>query len=179
MAAVAVDTHAIVWYLANDTQLWSKAADATDLAAAAGDGIHVPSNCMVELTYLVEKGRLPSVARERLVREIQYVPPEWKCRQRVNNLRNWRHTRWYFTVFLTTAIKPWAQCPPRQPLKCSWRKAHERGVGEPENPALPSRPYHANFQILRLPHQRPVLRLIPGPHQINQIRRQPLLLLRR
>jgi PIN domain nuclease of toxin-antitoxin system len=43
MPAVAVDTHAIVWYLANDIRLSSKAADAMDLATAAGDAIHVPS----------------------------------------------------------------------------------------------------------------------------------------
>jgi len=36
MAAVAVDTHAIVWYLANDIRLSKKAAEAMDLATAAG-----------------------------------------------------------------------------------------------------------------------------------------------
>ena len=39
MPAVAVDTHAIVWYLANDIRLSSKAADALDLATEAGDPI--------------------------------------------------------------------------------------------------------------------------------------------
>ncbi len=65
MPAVAVDTHAIVWYLANDIRLSKKAEEAMDFATAAGEAIHVPSICLVELTYLVEKGRLPSVARER------------------------------------------------------------------------------------------------------------------
>jgi PIN domain nuclease of toxin-antitoxin system len=78
MPAVAVDTHAIVWYLANDIRLSPRAADALDLATAAGDTIHVPSICLVELTYLVEKGRLPSVARERLIRSLD--DPETACR---------------------------------------------------------------------------------------------------
>ncbi|MGA2714786.1 MAG: PIN domain-containing protein [Bryobacteraceae bacterium] len=78
MSAVAVDTHAIVWYLANDTRLSPKAAEAMDLATAAGHPIHVPSICLVELTYLVEKGRLPSVARERLIRALD--DPDAACR---------------------------------------------------------------------------------------------------
>jgi PIN domain nuclease of toxin-antitoxin system len=77
MAAVAVDTHAIVWYLANDIRLSKKAAEAMDSATAAGEAIHVPSICLVELTYLVEKGRLPSVARERLIAAIE--DPETAC----------------------------------------------------------------------------------------------------
>lgn len=78
MPAVAVDTHAIVWYLANDIRLSSRATDALDSATAAGDAIHVPSICLVELTYLVEKGRLPSVARERLIRALD--DPDAVCR---------------------------------------------------------------------------------------------------
>ena len=78
MPAVAVDTHAIVWYLANDIRLSKKAAEAMDLATAAGEPIHVPSICLVELTYLVEKGRLPPVARERLIRALD--DPDSACR---------------------------------------------------------------------------------------------------
>ncbi|MGO4883743.1 MAG: type II toxin-antitoxin system VapC family toxin [Bryobacteraceae bacterium] len=67
MSSVAVDTHAIVWYLCADPQLSRRAADALDSATAAGEFIHVPSICLVELTYLVEKGRLPAAARELFV----------------------------------------------------------------------------------------------------------------
>jgi len=67
MPAVVVDTHAIVWYLSADPRLSANAADALDSATAAGERIHVPSICLVELTYLVEKGRLPSAARDRLI----------------------------------------------------------------------------------------------------------------
>lgn len=67
MPAVVVDTHAIVWYPLSDPRLSLRAADALDSATAGGELIHVPSICLVELTYLVEKGRLPAVARHRLV----------------------------------------------------------------------------------------------------------------
>lgn len=70
MPAVAVDTHAIVWYLAADPRLSANAADALNTATTAGEFIHVPSICLVELTYLVEKGRLPTAARKRLIQAL-------------------------------------------------------------------------------------------------------------
>ena len=70
MPAVAVDTHSIVWYLSADPRLSAKAAEALDTATSAGELIHVPSICLVELTYLVEKGRLPAAARDRLIQAL-------------------------------------------------------------------------------------------------------------
>ena len=67
MAAVAVDTHAIVWYLASDPQLSDGVAAALDSATENCELIFVPSVCLIELTYLVEKGRLPKIARDRLI----------------------------------------------------------------------------------------------------------------
>lgn len=67
MSAVVVDTHTIVWYLSNDPRLSATAAAALDRATAEGELIYVPSVCLVELTYLIEKRRLPPAARERLV----------------------------------------------------------------------------------------------------------------
>jgi PIN domain nuclease of toxin-antitoxin system len=67
MSAVVVDTHTIVWYLSTDPRLSQHAAEALDSATATGERIHVPSICLVELTYLVEKGRLPMAARDRLI----------------------------------------------------------------------------------------------------------------
>jgi predicted nucleic acid-binding protein len=37
---------------------------------AAGDVISIPSICLVELTYLVEKGRLPAAARDELIQAL-------------------------------------------------------------------------------------------------------------
>lgn len=70
MPGVAVDTHAIVWYLLDDSRLSQKAAAALDSATEAGEPIYVPSICLVELTYLVEKGRLPVAARDGLVQAL-------------------------------------------------------------------------------------------------------------
>jgi PIN domain nuclease of toxin-antitoxin system len=68
MPAVVADTHAIVWYLTNSPRLSPAAAQALDDASAAGDSILIPSISLVELTYLVEKGRVPAEARKRLVK---------------------------------------------------------------------------------------------------------------
>ena len=62
-----MDTHAIVWYLSADPQLSVRAGDFLDAITAAAEPIYVPSICLVELTYLVEKGRLPVAARNRLL----------------------------------------------------------------------------------------------------------------
>jgi PIN domain nuclease of toxin-antitoxin system len=78
MPGVVVDTHTIVWYLSADPRLSANAADALDSATAAGERIYVPSICLVELTYLVEKGRLPDAARERLIHALD--DPAIPCR---------------------------------------------------------------------------------------------------
>ena len=66
MAAVVADTHAAVWYLLNAPHLSAKARVAMDEATDSGDPIYVSSISLVEIVYLVEKGRLPGVVIERL-----------------------------------------------------------------------------------------------------------------
>lgn len=66
MAALVSDTHAAIWYLRDDSRLSQAAGAAMDSAIRAGDPIHVPSICLVEATYLVEKGRVPSAALKML-----------------------------------------------------------------------------------------------------------------
>ena len=65
MPGVVADTHTIV--LSRDSRLSLAAHAALTVATTGGDLIHIPSICLVELTYLSEKGRLPSAAREALV----------------------------------------------------------------------------------------------------------------
>ena len=67
MPAVVVDTHSILWYLAGDPKLSKVATAALDAATQGGYPIYVPAICLVELVYLVEKNRLPAIARERLL----------------------------------------------------------------------------------------------------------------
>lgn len=71
MSAVVVDTHTVVWYLSADARLSANAAHVLDSATDAGERIYVPSICLVELTCLVEKGRLPVAARDRKIRASQ------------------------------------------------------------------------------------------------------------
>ncbi len=66
MAALVADTHAVLWYIFNDPRLSAPAAAAMDGAAQSGAPIFLPTICLVEATYLVEKGRVPPAALERL-----------------------------------------------------------------------------------------------------------------
>jgi len=66
MAAAVADTHAAVWYLLNTKNLSSSAQRAMDDAAKAGDPVYVSSITLVEVVYLVEKGKLPPVVLDRL-----------------------------------------------------------------------------------------------------------------
>lgn len=70
MPAVVVDTHSITWYLSRNPALSKAAEAALDRASAEGHPIYVPSVCLVELTYLVEKAKLPEAARQILIRAL-------------------------------------------------------------------------------------------------------------
>jgi PIN domain nuclease of toxin-antitoxin system len=64
MAGVGVDAHTVVWFLSRTPGLSAKARDVLRSTTAAGGIIIIPSIFLVELTYLVEKGRLPVAARD-------------------------------------------------------------------------------------------------------------------
>jgi PIN domain nuclease of toxin-antitoxin system len=66
MASLVVDTHALVWYLLGSPRLSATARGQMDRVLDAGESLYVPAVSLVELTYLVEKGRLPAIARTRL-----------------------------------------------------------------------------------------------------------------
>ena len=66
MGSVVADTHSIVWYLHDDSKLSAKAVSAMDSALGGSDPIFVASISLVELTYLVEKRRLPDSALNML-----------------------------------------------------------------------------------------------------------------
>jgi len=65
MKAVVADTHAIHWFLENDSRLSPAAGEAMDTAAK----IWVPAICLVEITYLIEKGRVHPAVMPRLLDE--------------------------------------------------------------------------------------------------------------
>jgi len=66
MAGVVADTHAVLWYIFDDPHLSSFAATVMQTASITGDPIHVPTVCLIEATYLMEKGKVPVVALDRL-----------------------------------------------------------------------------------------------------------------
>jgi PIN domain nuclease of toxin-antitoxin system len=66
MPGVLADTHALVWYLLRSPKLSAAASARMHATVAAGQPLLVPTVCIVEIVYLVEKGRLPALARDRL-----------------------------------------------------------------------------------------------------------------
>jgi len=59
MPSLVADTHAVVWYLLQSPRLSDVAREQMAAAIAGGDPILVPSICLVEIVYLVEKRRIP------------------------------------------------------------------------------------------------------------------------
>jgi PIN domain nuclease of toxin-antitoxin system len=67
LVAAVLDTHAAVWYLLRSPSLSPKALQAIEVAFQSGEPVFLPSISLVEVIYLVEKGRLPMPALERLM----------------------------------------------------------------------------------------------------------------
>lgn len=65
MGNVVADTHAALWFMEDDRRLTPAAAEALDGA----DRILLPSISLVEIIYLVEKGRLQPAALPRIFAE--------------------------------------------------------------------------------------------------------------
>jgi PIN domain nuclease of toxin-antitoxin system len=66
MQSVAADTHAALWFLENDDRLSQPALR----ALVGARSILLPTVCLVELTYLVEKHRLDMAVLPRILAEI-------------------------------------------------------------------------------------------------------------
>lgn len=71
MSAVVADTHVIVWYLQDSNKLSSSALLALEDAIENGESIYVSAISIVEITYLVEKSRLPAIALEQLLQSLR------------------------------------------------------------------------------------------------------------
>jgi PIN domain nuclease of toxin-antitoxin system len=57
MSAVVVDTHSLLWYINDLPDLSTDVLTILENAEKSGESIYVPSIIVVELRYLVEKGR--------------------------------------------------------------------------------------------------------------------------
>lgn len=65
MSAV-LDTHTALWYLENSNELSAVARTTIEEAVRDARDVHVSAISLVETVYLVERGRLPLNALERL-----------------------------------------------------------------------------------------------------------------
>ena len=62
MSSVIADTHTIIWYLSNHPNLSNAANAILTETIAKGENIFISTISLIEITYLVEKGRLPNQA---------------------------------------------------------------------------------------------------------------------
>lgn len=68
MTSVVADTHAVIWCLLDDPRLSRAAGAALDGATTGDRKIYLPTMCIVEMTYLSEKGRIVEDALPMLER---------------------------------------------------------------------------------------------------------------
>lgn len=71
MASVVADTHALIWYLVEPDKLSNDALKALDAANDEGNIIYISAISVVEVNYLVEKGRLPEIVLQRIIEAIE------------------------------------------------------------------------------------------------------------
>ena len=71
MQALVADTHSAIWYIADSPDISLIAAKAMDNATDFGEPIYVSAITLVEMSYLIEKGRLPEKDLTDLLSELQ------------------------------------------------------------------------------------------------------------
>ena len=60
------DTHTIIWYLSRDNRLSTTAKQYMETNVLRGDQIGISSITLVEMVYLIEKGRIPAESLSNL-----------------------------------------------------------------------------------------------------------------
>lgn len=63
---LVLDTHAAIWYLGPANQLSEKAIRTIRASVDSGSAVYVSAISLIETIYLVERGRLPIEALQRL-----------------------------------------------------------------------------------------------------------------
>jgi PIN domain nuclease of toxin-antitoxin system len=71
MRDVVTDTHGLIWYLEDSPRLGPDARAAFDACDRGDIFVYVPTICLVEITYLQEKGRIPADLKAKLDAELQ------------------------------------------------------------------------------------------------------------
>ncbi len=67
MTAVVADTHTVIWYIVEPERLSENVSLALEQATNTGQSIYLSAISIVEICYLVEKGRLPELVLQRLL----------------------------------------------------------------------------------------------------------------
>jgi PIN domain nuclease of toxin-antitoxin system len=70
MNAIVLDTHAVVWAFLDPARLSTEAVAALEAANKQHDIVWVSAISLVEISYLIEKNRLPSETKVRLLLEV-------------------------------------------------------------------------------------------------------------
>jgi PIN domain nuclease of toxin-antitoxin system len=70
MAGLVIDTHTLIWYLTSSPRLSPKALARIEATMEAGDPVYVPAISLIEVIYLVEKGRLPVETTARITERL-------------------------------------------------------------------------------------------------------------
>jgi len=71
MSAVVADTHVIIWYLENPNKLSISAVNALDNAVDQGYPIYLSAISIVEIIYLVEKGKIQRIVLDKILESFQ------------------------------------------------------------------------------------------------------------
>lgn len=71
MIVAIADTHAAIWYISNDRRLSHSARDFITNAANQGHEIGISSISLVEMVYLVEKGKIAASEYDELVKRLE------------------------------------------------------------------------------------------------------------
>lgn len=70
MASLVADTHSAVWFVLEAPELSYTARRQMRDALTAGNKIYISAISLIEMLYLVEKGRIPRIALDRLLKFI-------------------------------------------------------------------------------------------------------------
>lgn len=71
MTSVVADTHAFIWYILEPERLSQPALEALDRASSQGDAIFLSAISIVEICYLIDKGRLAETVLDRVITAIE------------------------------------------------------------------------------------------------------------
>ena len=71
MIVGVLDTHTILWFLSGDAKLSAAARNFITNASIAGNDLAISSITLVEMVYLIEKGKVPAERFTQIIRMIR------------------------------------------------------------------------------------------------------------